>query len=282
MVNWTEVAAVATAIAAVATFCAVAITAWMAIMTRKVAEATEKSAKATENSAKATQQLAEQAEKELTLLEQQTQAIINQAKLSRYSLTQSALPLLVPVSIKEPERITLQSGMPSTIVHPITLTDITGNTLSWGNPKGNSYVISQEDKSVWFIIEMRNIGNGLAVVRNNQQIAASQDQIGGHFYSTALGNLTPIEYILKPQEPVISPGESTLFVGRIEDLDGTSFTSLTSKLLNTHFYYKNISRSSTYTSKVTFSIKDGLLNPTLSEFEGYGFDEIDEPIQDKK
>lgn len=256
MTHWTALGAIATGAAAVTTAVAAGFTAWMATETKKAARAAQDSV--------------EQSKAELKLLEDQTRAIETQAKIAQRSLSQGSMPLLIPVSANELAAIDSASVTSSRRI--LDLRAIGGkHVLQWSGSDRGCWAASDRE-FLWPLIEMRNVGEGLAVVRN-QRVDLSEGALLGRVssdYVTQFG-ASPISSVLWPQQSVIPPGESTYFVGRIDDKDGTILSYLQTDGSTNHvlFTYQDLSRTSTYTVSFDFSVLDRMILPGATVFTGY-------------
>jgi len=243
----------------------------MAIETRKVAKATQASAEASRASV-------EQDKQQLVKLTEQTQAIISQAQLARAALEQSSLPLLLPVVAWK-----RQSATP--VVESPTLFERGGQLLPVDGEVRGSMILRVGDinSSVWIIVEIRNIGTGLAML-TTPSLDFSRGGVGGTFFAEQWsGRLTtPGSQWFTPQEPAIPPGEITHFVARLEDSDGQVWNSLVGasgpgiRQIETTFRYQDLSRQHTYKMSVKFDwaldneiTTSALLRPVNPTYEGY-------------
>jgi hypothetical protein len=274
MIYWTALAGGATALAAL-------VTAWMAIETRKVAKATQTSAEASRTSV-------EQDKQQLVKLTEQTEAIISQAQLARATLKQSSLPLLLPVvAWKYPPMANLATSDTSHI-----LFEHSGRHLPV-NPEMRGSMILQDDSpdsSLWIVIEIRNIGTGLAIL-TSPILDVSRDSVGGTFFAWQWSShlTTPVSQRFTSQEPAVPPGEVTKFVARLNDPDGSAWNSLIGanpadlRQIETVFVYKDLTQEYTYKMSVNFGLaldnkhpESILLRPGTPIYEGYDLDGIDD------
>lgn len=200
IVVWDVVASISTAVAA-------SVTAWMAYETRKVAVATRRAAEVSNRSL-------DQQRNELEELSQQTEAMRLQAKVGEAALRKADIPILLvkpgmdPRDSSEPLRTTpyavRDGAMSSTALDP----DIRGSVII--QP-------SQAPESLWIVIEVLNVGPGLAIVMP-PKVDHSPGAVGGSF-SLVAG--VPIDSQgnnrLQPQIPAIPSGAGTTFVARLDD-----------------------------------------------------------------
>jgi hypothetical protein len=269
--DWPAIIGIATAAAAVATAAAAGMTAWMAIQTHKVAEASNASV--------------EQDKQQLVKLTEQTTAIISQAQLARAALKQSSLPLLLPVvAWKYPRMVTMDA--------PKILFERSGRHLPVDAEVRGSMIRQTHsyDSSLWIVIEVRNIGTGLAIL-TAPNLDFSSGSVGGTFsawqWSSRL--TTPGSRWFTPQEPAVPPGEDTNFVARLDDPDGLAWNSLIGasssslRQIETMFVYKDLTREYTYKMSVNFGWAldekhpdNILLRPGTPIYEGYDLDGIDD------
>lgn len=277
MIDWTAVAAIATAVAA-------GVTAAMAVETRKVAKATQTAAEASNASV-------DQERQQLVKLTEQTEAIISQAQLARAALTQSSLPLLLPVAAwKHPPRTNTATQDSS-----LSLFERSGGALR-AHPEMRGAMILQThrlDSSLWIVIEIRNIGTGLAVL-TTPNLDYSRGSVGGTFFAWQWNDrllASPGSQWLTPQEPALPPGESTYFVARLEDPDEKAWEALFGagselRQIQTTFTYQDLTRGYTYEMSINFgwafkafndrSHDRVLLRPGTPNYKGYDRDGIDD------
>lgn len=247
MINWT---AIATGGAAIATAVAAAFTAYMATQTKKAAIAAEKSV--------------EQSKVELKLLEDQPKASTTQAEVAQRVFAQGSTPLLIPVSgfetwstFNSPE---MQVPNIQLMSHDNRVFDCKLEPGCW---------IAKDESHIWVVIQMRNVGAGVAVVR----YLGKDSPIffgGSNFFANLLPRETPTvpAKLLWPQSPVIASNESTYFVGHIDNSDGAALTRLQdSSAVNwAEVIYTDLYRKETYKVLVYFSIALFKLIPRTIEF----------------
>jgi hypothetical protein len=274
MIDWTALTGGTTALAAL-------VTAWMAIETRKVAKATQASAEASRASV-------EQDKQQLVKLTEQTEAIISQAQLARAALTQSSLPLLLPVAAwNHPLRANIATTDSSLILFERSGSDLPVN------PEMRGAMILQThsyDSSLWIVIEIRNIGTGLAVL-TTPNLDFSRGSVGGTFFAWQWSSrlTTPGSQWLTPQDPALPPGESTYFVARLENSDEQAWNTLIGangselRQIETTFTYQDLTREYTYKMSINFGWAFNnkhpntiLLRPGTPIYEGYDLDGIDD------
>ena len=267
--NWTVLAAIATAGAAVATSIAAGFTAWMASATRKMAKATQQAADASVEAINLTKQ-------ELQLLEAQTAATVEQARVARLVITQTLTPLLVPV-VPSTTRNSFdrRSDIPYVKVRSIDGTtrglpaNATFSRLMFGEPS--------EPPAFWILVDMKNVGSGPAVV-SSQVLDASPSSVGAHFASNLLKGLNPMQTLLKAQTPVIAPGDAGLFAVRVDDpgdsiwrIFNDTTTHSTLKAINVTLNYQGILGSNTYSITLRFTMgpEQNELLPGQPVYSGY-------------
>ena len=249
MINWT---AIATGGAAIATAVAAAFTAYMANQTKKSAQAAENSAV---QSAKELRVLETQAE----LLAKQTSAITEQARLARMALAQGSTPLLVPVLAYE-------------FVVPDNPNQSSPNKLYTPKVSRDGSRVFVEGNLLWFYVELRNVGTGLAVVANLEDDPGS-DLTSCQISSSALSK--PSDGSLRIHQPIIPAGESATFRGVI-DLDGQLSLQRLREPDSTNkaiFTYQDLSRSRTFQLSFRFGVIDDMLAPNQITFTGYDLPE---------
>ncbi len=203
MIDWVAIGAVATGGAAVATAFAAGFSALMAKQTKKSAVATQRSLR--------------QSAVELKLIDKQTSVITEQARLVRLALTRAGMPLLIPVACEK--QAVQASAHPVANMSFVTLRALGDTTTEWLADLRGSWILPVDDRSsVWVIIEIRNVGTGLALV-SKPVVDLNPGSLGGKFLSETISDLlqTPASKVLWPQQAVIPSGESTRFVGRIND-----------------------------------------------------------------
>ncbi|MCL4553170.1 MAG: hypothetical protein M1305_06440 [Candidatus Marsarchaeota archaeon] len=278
MTDWVAIGAIATGTAAAATAVAAGFTAYMAKQTKKSAQAAENSVF---ESAKELKVL----EMQTQLLAEQTSAITGQTQLARMALTRGDRPLLIPVAGDE-QTITTSAKLAASN-STVTLRTFGGATREWPAHGRGSLVATPwglNDPSVWVIIDMRNVGTGLAMLRN-PTLDLTHGLPGGRFSSPLLSDLlqSSVSQMLWPQQPVVPPGENTLFVARIDDPEKNIWQRLSNRqvestpnTIDAEFYYQDLSRSATYSVFITFSISDdlGWLIPGTPTFTGYDLPEM--------
>lgn len=278
MIEWTALEAGATAIAALVTAC-------MAIETRKVAKATKKSAEASQASV-------EQDKRQLVKLTEQTEAIIIQTKLARATIQRSSIPLLLPV---------VASKYPPTACPPTSdtsriLFERSGKHLPVHPEMQGSMILNTRDDngpSVWIIVEVRNIGTGLAIL-TAPTLDFSTGSVGGSFHAWPWTSrlTTPGSQRFTAQEPAVPPGEGANFVARLDDPDFSAWSYLIDpspsslRQIETMFVYNDLTRESTYKMSVNFGwgpysgdhADSILLRPGTPIYEGYDLDGIDHAV----
>ena len=280
MINLTGLA---TGLAAIATAIAAGFTAYMAKQTKK-------SAKAAEDSVLQTAQELKTLKTQTELLAQQTSAITVQARLAQLALTRGDRPLLIPVAWEE--QATLASAKPGTSSSIVTLRAFDGLTMEWQAHVRGSWVLPMPSGNldVWVIIEMRNVGTGLAIV-GNPAGGLSPGSLGGQFSSRIISDRpsTPASRALWPQQAVMPPGESTRVVARIDDPTKQLMQDLASSpqtsariTVQTEFHYQDLSQSYTYSVFVEFVYSEPQLIPGTPSFTGYEVTDIQTNVEDSR
>lgn len=256
--NWT-------ALAAIGTFMAALVTAWMAVATSKVAKETRKSTEASLASL-------DQERKQVDQLEHQTKAMMIQAQVARDALQQSTLPILLVV----PGSLYNSSGR-NDVNRPLaTLRDCSGRTLTLDLMRHGSTIVpgTPDDPFLWIVIEVRNIGTGLAIV-STPTLDFSRGSVGGTFFIGSVGDLgMPGADWFLPQMPAIPAGESCYFTARLDN-------SREFDQFDLCFVYQDLTRTRKFTMKVSCDLSPvDLLSlpqpswkyvlPGMPIYEGYG------------
>ncbi len=276
-VDWTALAAAATAMA-------VMVTAWMAKETRKAAKAAQTSV--------------EQSAVELGLIDKQTSAITEQARLARLALTRGDRPLLIPVGWDEQAVLSSASTSSSSFDLTLRTWDKQEITLN-GQVYFRGCWIVLHETTLWLLLEMRNVGSGLALVRDpsigpTEQL--SPGSLGGQFLSELISepHRNPRSQALWSQQPVIPPGESTRFVACINDPNTSAWKQIFENeptdnpvTIKCQFHYQDLSGTQFYSVFVTCSLRQPArfdigrepLVPGPPKFKGY---EIPQPQIDSK
>lgn len=250
MAAWQDFAALATGGAAIATAVAAVFTASMAKQTKRSAEAAEDSVK--------------QSEVELKLLEDQTKAGTTQAEVAQRVFARESTPLLVPVLAYE------------FVIPDNPNQDRPGKLFTPKVPRCGSWAFVDQANLLWFYVELRNVGRGVAVVGNLTE-DLDHNLISGQIFSSAF--LKPVEAILPGNllilQPVIPAGESMYFVGCV-DYDGQSSLRKLGERDSDNkaiFTYQDLSRTRTFQLSFKFSLIDNMLAPNQLSFTGYDLPE---------
>jgi hypothetical protein len=166
------------------------------------------------------------------------------------------------------------------------LRDISGKSIPAPPDLHGSMIFkgSDDDPSVWFVFDIRNIGTGLAIV-TSLTVELGDGVPGGTFFIPIWAHLLqePISQVVLPQIPAIPPGEHTLFVARIDDPNGEVFGTLSGvgpqripRNVDTTFICRDLAGQATYTMRVNWGWNHRLLLPGTPIYEGYDLDGIDD------
>ena len=267
MIDWVAIGAGATAIAA-------CVTAYMAKQTKKSAQAAEKSVS--------------QAGEELDVLKRQTNGIITQVKVAQQALAQGSTPVLIPV-VSDGRMLEMPDPVTGEFSH-IQFRSENRTFIQHADKRGSRLVKDPNDSSVvWLIIELQNVGTGLAVVRD-LAVQFTDRSLGGKFFSDRLSELldSPASKALWSQQPVVAPGASAYFVRAIDYSDTDVWDRLTNRdipnlplKIDTCFCYRDLSRARQYTMHVSYSVEPpvGDISSALVsgsvDFKGYEMPEIE-------
>ncbi|WP_276969917.1 hypothetical protein [Ferrimicrobium acidiphilum] len=208
--------------------------------------------------AKATKAMSNAAKDELSEIAKQTQAIREQAMLTRASITMNSIPILVPSAFRgTPRGETETESFPPDILRTYGVA-----VLRWDNNRHGSSIVPDinSGESIWIIVEMRNIGTGPAIVESSV-LSAEDGAIGGTFWCSAF---TDVKYapIFKPQKSVIAPSEFVFFVANLQKNGEDLWSRLrngwgngTKVSIRTKFTYQGLLGDDRYQTEVGYEIE---------------------------